>query len=270
MIYLDLKKEFELNKGEFGILLDENLKYRVNDELRAEISTNSFHMDDTLKDDISKGRIHINDDTLQHEQSKGRININVVREIKIREKVIREEFKEGRRKLFKDLNRLEAWLNLARWNSFKSSEVGYVNPIIIERLINISDTNEKSFVLAGLIIIFQIFEDANHRTANFYFKQKTGYDITYAQMEKIRQLSLYNYDWVDIILVDPETKVNDLVNDLSIIYTTSNNSAEPTPSVGGKLKKKKIKSIKNKTKKVKSKNNSKTKQQKKEVIINKN
>ena len=50
------------------------------------------------------------------------------------------------------------------------------------------------FCLAGLIVLFQVFSDGNHRTAHDYYFKKTGKVIKYEKIMKINKLfSIFDY-----------------------------------------------------------------------------
>ena len=59
----------------------------------------------------------------------------------------------------------------------------YENPIY--RQLN---TTESWFVLCGLIILFQVFGDGNHRTARFLYNKFTGHEVDFDKVHDIPTL----------------------------------------------------------------------------------
>jgi len=96
----------------------------------------------------------------------------------------------------KGFNRLKIWLDLA----YKSPPV-YIdknNKEYTVKELNVQDSEAKIYALTGLIVIFQVFGDANHRTSNEYFKKYTGKSLTHEQMEFINDI-MRTTDFYNII-----------------------------------------------------------------------
>ena len=104
------------------------------------------------------------------------------------------------------------------------------------------------FVIAALIIIFQIFGDGNHRTAQYFLKSMNTSEISPSQMNKINSLigeNDYNY----IKENNTINQLKKLLNDILIIHELR----------GGKTKlKKRIKYKKREQKNKTKKQNKKT------------
>jgi len=144
----------------------------------------------------------------------------------------------------KGINRLETWDKL-----FQNKPILYFSKEIIPadskenaRLQNIIKILKRLkavkplyyfFIFAGLIIIFQVFGDANHRTAKFFYKKMTGNDMTPQQEMVINDELLRKYEYYSIENTTPIYTMNKIIKKLIEIISTVN---------GGKRKSKKCKS----------------------------
>ena len=149
----------------------------------------------------------------------------------------------------KGINRLETWDKL-----FQNEPILYFSKEIIpadskenDLLQNIIKILKKLkavkplhyfFIFAGLIIIFQVFGDANHRTANFFYKKMTGKDMTRLQEKYVNNELLRKYEYYSIENTTPIYTMNEIIIKLIKIISTVN---------GGKRKSKKSR-IKDSTK----------------------
>jgi len=124
----------------------------------------------------------------------------------------------------KGQDRFEKWKKLESMN--------FENSVINQQLITIMNSNKHKFyfIIAALIIIFQVFGDANHRTGRYYYKKNTNSTLNDTQETMIKNI-LREFEY---------TTMND--NKLSNIITKLNQSSIPNSVRGGK------KSRKNKTK----------------------
>jgi hypothetical protein len=148
---------------------------------------------------------------------------------------------ENNNNLFsKGINRLKSWDKLFQDEPilYFSKEIIPTNSeenILLQNIINKLkslrnyDRIYYFFILAGLIIIFQIFGDANHRTAKYFYKNMTGKDITYQQEMRINDL-LRRYEYYSIEN-KPIYKMDKIINELIEIITTVS---------GGKKNKRKL------------------------------
>ena len=153
----------------------------------------------------------------------------------------------------KGINRLETWDKL-----FQNEPILYFSKEIIpadskenDLLQNTIEILKKLkedkplyyfFIFAGLIIIFQVFGDANHRTANFFYKKMTGKDMTRLQEKYVNNELLRKYEYYSIENTTPIYTMNEIIIKLIKIISTVN---------GGKRKSKKSR-IKCKIKKYKT------------------
>ena len=126
---------------------------------------------------------------------------------------------------------------------------------MLEKIISLLKSEYKYFILAGLIVIFQVFGDANHRTAKHFYKETTGKSISLNQETKINNL-LSNYDYYGITN-DPIIKMYEIVNELYRIASsisggkTKNKHKNKNKNKVKQISKIKLKKIKNKSKKSK-------------------
>lgn len=162
----------------------------------------------------------------------------------------------------KGINRLETWKHL-----FEDNSVLYFSKSIIPQSSDEEDLMKKLtnnlnylkenkiysyyFIFASLIIIFQIFGDGNHRTAQYFMKIMRMPEINMRQMREINNLISTN-DYYNIN-EQPIKRTYELVNEIiSILETTG----------GTKTKRTKVKKIKRKSKKQKKSSKNKSKKSK--------
>lgn len=128
----------------------------------------------------------------------------------------------------KGKDRLDSWTHLFQEEPtfFFSKEIvptPYTRGVIqtlLNKLNNLRTTDIKTyfFVLAGLIVIFQVFGDANHRTAKYFYNKMTGEDISEEQEMKINDI-LRSNDYYSIAS-NPIVKMTKIINQLINIITT--------------------------------------------------
>lgn len=98
------------------------------------------------------------------------------------------------------------------------------------------------FILASLIIIFQVFSDGNHRTANEFYRIYTGNNISPKQFEEIKNIRYNNrYDYTDLES-NPEI-IKQIISELERIHLTGGSKRKKSKRTK-KTKRRKI--IKNK------------------------
>ena len=104
-----------------------------------------------------------------------------------------------------------------KWKDLESIKLD--NEVIKQILTDIRNSNKHHFyfVIAALIIIFQVFGDGNHRTAAEYFNKMTNSTIKDIQMTKINNiLSTFNYPPTDDKLLSIINELNNIIsNDIS-------------------------------------------------------
>lgn len=102
--------------------------------------------------------------------------------------------KYGSQKQFeKGYRRLYDWFHLKEYDIIYLSDN---NKMDIKFLKPLKHENKDAyyFCMSGLIILFQVFSDGNHRTAQEYYFKNTGKCIDYKKMEKINHLfSTFDY-----------------------------------------------------------------------------
>lgn len=156
----------------------------------------------------------------------------------------------------KGINRLNTWKSLLNERPFiyfidnPSYKNDVPNPYnILEELQKLKDTETDNyyFILAGLMIIFQVFGDGNHRTANHFYKIHTGQNISPKQFKAIDELREQNYDYSNL-QYNPEIIKNKLIKEL---YKISNLTGGSKKTKRRKYRKKSRKNSK-KNKNVKS------------------
>ncbi len=165
------------------------------------------------------------------------LQINTMMELCIRNKSsqlsenIKNNAYENLNVFSKGLERLNTWKQLLQDNS-----ILYFSKIItptteedkklmhnINTKINYLKYNNKHlycFLFASLIIIFQIFGDGNHRTAQYFMKIMGYPKINYIQMNEIDNI-LFKNDYF-IINKYPIKKMNDIINNLIDVYLLIN------------------------------------------------
>ena len=168
-----------------------------------------FRTEEALEKQISSGKIRIDYYTEQEQ---------------FREKFRNDLLENGREKQFsKGFDRLHTWLNLSYK---KHSQIGvdkYGKPNIVKTLSNpVLDKSAKLYALAGLMVIFQVFGDGNHRTASKYFKQNVGRELRDEEKDLIE---IFNkiYDWHRIIISPyPQSIIDEIVEGLTSKFNHMN------------------------------------------------
>ena len=103
-----------------------------------------------------------------------------------------------------------------KWKDLESIKLD--NEVIKQRLTDIRNSNKHHFyfVIAALIIIFQVFGDGNHRTAVYYFNKMTNSTIKDTQMTEINNiLSTFNYPPTEDKLLIIINELNDISNGIT-------------------------------------------------------
>lgn len=123
----------------------------------------------------------------------------------------KNQFSKGR-------DRLETWLYLTEESPFiyikNNSLYKFIPPEDYQYLTQLKGMKEEKlyFILAGLMIIFQVFGDGNHRTANYFYNKMVDKNITPKQFDKIDEI-LSNYDYGGNIQRDPLV-ITDIISKL--------------------------------------------------------
>ena len=120
----------------------------------------------------------------------------------------------------KGYRRLKMWLDLA----YKTPPV-YIDENDKQELVkslNIPYSEAKIYALAGLLVIFQVFGDGNHRTANYFYNKYTGQTISPKQFDAIDNMRReFDYDY-DELRSNPKIMKNDIISKLLKVYEISN------------------------------------------------
>jgi hypothetical protein len=117
----------------------------------------------------------------------------------------------------KGMDRLQTWVKLLQdepqlYFSKKIVPENSEQQIILQKIIHKLKSKYKFFILAGLIVIFQVFGDGNHRTAKYFYKLTTGENIYLNQEKKINNL-LRNNDYYTISK-NPIIQLNSIISEL--------------------------------------------------------
>lgn len=119
--------------------------------------------------------------------------------------------KYGSQKQFgKGYRRLYDWFNLFETNIvyLKNGQDIEIKPL---KYLKNNDKNCYYFCLTGLIILFQVFSDGNHRTAQEYYFRMTNKYIDSKKMDKINHLfSKFDY----YIFRTSEHKTYEMINSI--------------------------------------------------------
>jgi len=225
MSFGEIQHEFGVNLSGFMPLVDKNIEFRTEEALQKQISNGVINRDDDAQQQAFR-------QTFQNDL-----------------------LANGRERQFsKGFERLHAWLSLAYKYPSQFGVDKYGKPLIVKSLSNPHlDKFAKLYALSGLMVIFQVFGDGNHRTAFEFFKRNTGRELR--EQEKIFIETLHrNYSWHSISNNSyPPAIIDEIVENLAPKFNQINGLR------GGKSKKRKNKSTKNKTKKNKCKKYSKNK-----------
>ena len=157
----------------------------------------------------------------------------------------------------KGYRRLKMWLDLA----YKTPPV-YIDENDKQEIVkslNIPYSESKIYALAGLMVIFQVFGDGNHRTANEYFKSYTGKSLTEKQMNYINDvMNMRGNDFYQIATNRyPPARIDEIVHILMSKYQSLGSSqmiiddgsgagAGATPEIMRELEQRNISSMKRK------------------------
>lgn len=128
--------------------------------------------------------------------------------------------KYGSQKQFgKGYRRLYDWFNLFQYNIIYLTNGENLEIKKLKYLKN-HDKTCYYFCFAGLIILFQVFSDGNHRTAKEYYFKMTNKEIDSKQMDKINHL-LSRFDYYVFRTNEYKTyeMINSILEDLVKIYS---------------------------------------------------
>jgi len=124
---------------------------------------------------------------------------------------------------------------------------------IISQLIYIKeeDPNKYYFILAAFMIIFQVFGDGNHRTANYFYNKYTGTDISPKKLkaiDNIRRTERYDYY---TIKSNPDIMKNVIIKQLVEINNLTGGFKKRKPKRSNKTKRRKLNKNRNRNKNTK-------------------
>ena len=177
------------------------------------------------------------------------------------------QHKTGNQQFSKGFRRLKMWLDLA----YKKPPafIGKNGELYIVKSLNVPDSEAKTYALAGLMVIFQVFGDGNHRTADKYFESITRRNLTEQEMEFIKSVHNSKGNEFSQIFNNPypPAKIDEIVQVLMSKYPSltsssrlmrDNGAGARSNRYGGKKTKRKTKGrkLKNKHKKTHKKSKS--------------
>jgi hypothetical protein len=97
------------------------------------------------------------------------------------------------------------------------------------------------FIMSSLMVIFQIFGDGNHRTANFFYELSTGHPLVLSPIQQAKIKKVYRQNDYYTISKKPMKVLTNIVNELESIYTVTGNGS----GGGGKRKRRSRKTRRN-------------------------
>ena len=143
------------------------------------------------------------------------------------------------RQFGKGYDRLKSWLNLAGLNpDYRNRDVPYFWSPITNEMIPVkylSDLNklQQNFCLAALIICFQVFGDGNHRAANYFFRLRSGRDLSVDEKNIINDIRImFDYQRIEVLTGDHKKSIIALFDDLCRTLVTRFNKLHMSRSGG--------------------------------------
>lgn len=103
-----------------------------------------------------------------------------------------ESFIGSRVQFSKGYRRFYDWIYLFSKNVVKEKDIRTTKLINTNLGDYEADSRQRYFILSGLVIIFQIFSDGNHRTASNFYKQYTGNQLTHEMLRCIDDIMRRN------------------------------------------------------------------------------
>jgi len=198
MSFEEIQSEFGTDLSGFMLLVNKNIDFRTEEALQKRIFNGTIERDN-------------------HRQ--------------------KEEFKQdfrndllanGRQKQFsKGFDRLHTWLNLSYKEYSQFGVDKYGKPIIVKTLTNPRlNKSARIYALAGLMVIFQVFGDGNHRTSSNYFKQNVGRDLRDEEKILIEDFNR-TYCWYGIISSPyPPAIIDEIVESLTLKFNDMNRTSQ--------------------------------------------
>lgn len=194
MSFDEIQREFGVDLSGFMLFINANIDFRT---------------EEALEKQIYSGKIKTDYYTEQEQ---------------FREKFQNDLLANGREKQFsKGFERLRTWLNLAYKEHSQLGVDKYGKPNVVKTLTNpLLDKSAKFYALAGLMVIFQVFGDGNHRTASKYFKQNAGRELRDEEKNLIEDFNR-TYNWHGIIISQcPPAIIDEIVENLTSKFNYMN------------------------------------------------
>ena len=138
----------------------------------------------------------------------------------------------------KGYDRLKSWLNMAGLNpDYRYRDASYFWSPITNEMIPIKylldlNKSQQNFCLATLIIYFQVFGDGNHRAANYFFRLRSGRDLSVDEKNIINDIrAMFDYQRIEVLTGDHKKSIIALFDDLCRILVTRFNKLHIPMSV---------------------------------------
>jgi len=198
MSFDEIQREFGSDLSGFMLLVDKNIDFRTNEALEKQISCGKIKKD------------------------------NYTQQEQFRETFENDLLANSREKQFsKGFDRLHTWLNLSYKEYSQFGVDKYGKPIIVKTLTNPRlNKSARIYALAGLMVIFQVFGDGNHRTSSNYFKQNVGRDLRDEEKILIEDFNR-TYCWYGIISSPyPPAIIDEIVESLTLKFNDMNRTSQ--------------------------------------------
>ena len=138
----------------------------------------------------------------------------------------------------KGYDRLKSWLNIAGLNpDYRYRDASYfwspiTNEMVLVKYLSDLNKSQQNFCLAALIIYFQVFGDGNHRAANYFFRLRSGRDLSVDEKNIINDIRMmFDYEQIEVLTGDHKKSIIALFDDLSRIIVTRFNKLHMPRSV---------------------------------------
>lgn len=142
------------------------------------------------------------------------------------------------RQFGKGYDRLKSWLNIAGLNpDYRYRDASYFWTPITNEMIPVKyllevDKLQQNFCLAAFIIYFQVFGDGNHRAANYFFRLRSGSDLSVDEKNIINDIRMmFDYQRIEVLTGDHKKSIIALFDDLCRILVTRFNKLHMSRSI---------------------------------------
>jgi len=134
-----------------------------------------------------------------------------------------DDFIGSRLQFSKGYRRIYDWIHLFFRNFVKDKDIHTTK--IFHTNLNRYPSEKRFFILSGLIVVFQLFSDGNHRTASNFYTQYTGNQLTHEMLRCIDRVMMVN-DYYNIFnRGDLEYNLNNVIQLLSQCYDSIDSSS---------------------------------------------